>query len=62
MAFYTETVTIDHRSRFQKLWSGFISWTEVVGYSRAAAHLAQQGKYDLAKQCMMEVAKIKSAK
>ena len=60
MAFYTETITLDFRTRFQKLWSGFIRWTEVVGYSRAAAHLASQGRYDLAKACMMEVAKLKS--
>ena len=60
MAFLVDTVTIDHRSRFQKLWAKFITWTEVVGYSRAAAHLAQQGKYDLAKECMMQVAKLKS--
>lgn len=60
MAFYTETVTIDHRSRFQKLWAGFLRWTEVVGYSRAAAHFASQGQYDLAKNCMMQVAKLKS--
>jgi hypothetical protein len=60
MAFLVDTVTIDHRSTLQKLWAKFITWTEVVGYSRAAAHLAQQGRYDLAKECMMQVAKLKS--
>ena len=59
MAFYTETVTIDHRSTFQKLWAGFLRWTEVVGYSRAATHFASQGQYDLAKNCMMQIAKLK---
>jgi hypothetical protein len=44
MAFLVDTVTIDHRSRFQKLWAKFLTWTEVVGYSRAAAHLASQGQ------------------
>jgi len=60
MAFLVDTVTIDHRSRFQKLWAKFLTWTEVVGYSRAAAHFASQGHYDLAKNCMMQVAKLKS--
>ena len=59
MAFLVDTVTIDHRSRFQKLWAGFLKWTEVVGYSRAATHFASQGQYDLAKNCMMQVAKLK---
>ena len=59
MAFLVDTVTIDHRSRFQKLWAGFLKWTEVVGYSRAATHFASQGQYDLAKNCMMQIAKLK---
>jgi len=59
MAFLVDRVTIDHRSRFQKLWDGFLNWAEVVGYSRAAAHLASQGHYDLSKNCMMQVAKLK---
>jgi hypothetical protein len=59
MAFLVDTVTIDHRSYFQKLLARFLRWTEVVGYSRAAAHLASQGQYDLAKNCMMQVAKLK---
>ena len=59
MAFLVDTVTIDHRSRFQKLWAGFLRWTEVVGYSRAATHFASQGQYDLAKNCMMQIAKLK---
>jgi hypothetical protein len=59
MAFLVDTVTIDHRSWFQKLWAGFMNWCEVVGYSRAAVHFASQGQYDLAKNCMMQVAKLK---
>jgi len=60
MAFYTETITIDHRSFFQKLKTGFLNWCEVIGYSRAAAHLASLGYYEEAKNCMMQVAKLKS--
>ena len=40
-------------------WKNFLVWTEVVGYSRAAAHLASQGYYEEAKHCMMQVAKLK---
>jgi len=57
--FYTETVTIDHRSKLQKLWASFMNWCEVVGYSRAAAHLASQGYYEEAKNCMEQIAKLK---
>ena len=60
MAFYTETITIDHRSFFQKLKTGFQNWCEVVGYSRAAAHLASLGYHEEAKNCMMQIAKLKS--
>ena len=60
MAFLVDTVIIDHRSKFQKLKAGFLNWCEVVGYSRAAAHFASQGRQDLAKNCMMEIAKLKS--
>ena len=60
MAFLVDTVTIDHRSYFQKLWAGFQNWCEVVGYSRAAAHLASQGYYEEAKHCMEQIAKLKS--
>ena len=57
--FYTETVTIDHRSFAQKLWAGFQTWCEVVGYSRAAVHLASLGYHKEAKECMMQIAKLK---
>ena len=59
MAFLVDTVTIDHRSTFQKLKAGFMNWCEVVGYSRAAAHLASQGYYKEAKHCMEQIAKLK---
>jgi ferritin len=58
--FYTETVTIDSRSFAQKLYTGFQKWCEVVGYSRAAAHLASLGYHEEAKHCMMQIAKLKS--
>ena len=60
MAFYTDTVTINHRSFVQKLKTGFFNWCEVVGYSRAAAHLASLGYHEEAKNCMMQIAKLKS--
>ena len=49
---------------FSKLWknfkSGFIIWTEVVGYSRAAANLSQLGYHAEAKACMMELSKLQN--
>ena len=60
MAFLVDTVTIDHRSWFQKRLQGFMNFCEVAGYSRAAAHLASQGYYDEAKECMNQIAKLKS--
>ena len=40
-------------------WKGFMAWSEIVGYSRAAAHLSYMGYHDEAKECMMQVAKLK---
>ena len=45
---------------FGGFWKGLMTWTEIVGYSRAAAHLASLGYYDEAKNCMMQIAKLKS--
>jgi hypothetical protein len=44
---------------FSNFWKALMKWTEVVGYSRAAAHLASLGYYDEAKNCMMQIAKLK---
>jgi len=60
MAFLVDTVTLDFRSGLQKFLANLQIRFEIIGYSRAAAHLAQQGRYDLAKECMMEIAKLKS--
>jgi len=59
MAFLVDTVIIDHRSFAQKLWVGFQNWCEVVGYSRASSHLASLGYHKEAKECMMQIAKLK---
>ena len=56
------TVSIVAFSNFWKSFkSGFAKWTEVVGYSRAAAHLSQLGYHAEAKACMMELSKIKNS-
>lgn len=60
MAFYTDTITINHRSFFQKLKTGFLNWCEVVGYTRAATTLASLGYHKEAKHCMEQIAKLKS--
>ena len=57
--FYVESITIDNRNRFQKLKDGFMNWCEVIGYTRAAAHLSSMGLHDEAKRCMMELKKLK---
>ena len=44
---------------FSNFWKAFIKWTEIVGYSRAASHLASLGYYDEANACIMQVAKLK---
>jgi len=44
---------------FNNFWKAFMKWSEVVGYSRASAHLASLGYYDEAKACMMQIAKLK---
>ena len=62
MSILLET-TNDPAVSFSKLWknfkSGFIRWTEVVGYSRAAANLTQLGYHAEAKACMMQLSEIR---
>lgn len=43
-------------------WHGFNNFCEVVGYSRAAAHLASLGYHEEAKHCMMQVNKLRNEK
>ena len=47
-------------SPFSNFWKRFNVFCEVAGYSRAAAHLASLGYQDEAKECMMQIAKLKS--
>lgn len=47
---------------FRGFGKGFWNFCEVVGYSRAAAHLTSLGLHKEAKNCMMQIKKIKSAK
>jgi hypothetical protein len=41
------------------LWSSLDRFTQVVGYSRAAAELARMGLHEESRKCMMEVAKLR---
>lgn len=43
-------------------WKSFIRFTEVVGYSRAAAELARMGLYKESKHCMMQIKNIRASK
>jgi len=42
-----------------RIWSALNRTLLLVGYSRAAAELTRQGYHEQAKQCMLEVAKMK---
>jgi hypothetical protein len=44
---------------FANIGRAFMRSCEVIGYSRAAAHLASLGFHEEAKKCMLEVAKLK---
>ena len=57
---HVETVTIGRRSLITRIWEGLKVHFEIIGYSRAAAHLASQGLYQESKECMAQVAKLKS--
>ena len=58
--FYVESVTVGRRSLISRIWEGLKVHFEIIGYSRAAASLANQGLYKEAKECMAQVAKLKS--
>ena len=47
---------------FRGFGHGFWKFCEVAGYARAASHLASLGYYDEAKNCMMQINRIKEAK
>jgi hypothetical protein len=41
-------------------WDRFMKVTEIMGYSRAAAHLASMGLHEEAKNCMMQIKELKN--
>lgn len=45
---------------FSGLVDKFMIYCEIVGYARAASYLAMHGFHEEAKNCMMEVQKLKS--
>ena len=45
---------------FRGFGKGFWNFCEVAGYSRAASHLASLGMHEEARNCMMQIEKIKS--
>jgi len=44
---------------FANFGRAFMRSCEIIGYSRAAAALANQGLHEEAKKCMLEIAKLK---
>lgn len=47
---------------FRGFSKGFWNFCEVAGYARAASELARLGLHDEAKNCMMQIKKIKASK
>ncbi len=43
------------------LWSALDRYTQIAGYSRAAAELARAGYQEESKKCMMEIKKIQNS-
>ena len=46
---------------FRGFGRGFWNFCEVLGYSRAASELSRMGMHEEAKNCMMQIKKIKSS-
>jgi len=44
------------------LWSSLDRYSQMLGYSRAAAELARQGYHEESKQCMMYLKEVMSSK
>ena len=42
------------------LWSSLDRFTQVIGYSRAAAELARMGMIEESKRCMMEIRRLQN--
>ena len=57
--FYVESISIPAKSNRPSLWQRFMRTMEIIGYSRAAAQLAQMGYYKEARDCMMAVKRLK---
>lgn len=45
---------------FKGFWAGVYNFCEVAGYARAASELARHGYYEEAKNCMMQVARLRN--
>jgi len=42
------------------LWSSLDRYTQMIGYSRAAAELARMGMIEESKRCMMEIGRLQN--
>lgn len=42
------------------LWSSLDRYTQMMGYSRAAAELARMGMIEESKRCMMEIGRLQN--
>mgnify|MGYP003331625193 FL=1 len=44
----------------QGFWAGFYNFCEIAGYARSASELARHGYYEEAKNCMMQVSRLRN--
>lgn len=58
----TEAVINYVANPFSNFFKGLNTTFEILGYSRAAAELARLGYQEEAKNCMMQIAKLKESK
>lgn len=61
MAFYTDSIDVDHRSAFKKFLERVLIRCEIMGYHRAARVLRANGMPERAKYCIDEAAKLREA-
>ena len=45
---------------FRGFGKGFMTFVEIAGYARAASELARHGYYEEAKNCMMQVSRLRN--
>ena len=58
---YVESNNVGYRPFFARIWESTVIQFEIIGYSRAAAHLAANGLHEQSKYCMMQIKDLRKA-